>query len=392
MDETLYCKQCALKKDHPGVTMDEGCVCSFCNLEFPEMIAENSAHIKDTYRKYDQDVFRKEDGYDCLLMLSGGKDSVYMLDKILTETDRKVLAYTYDILFEPKISKDNIKKTVNALNVDHIFESDDINYKRLMKTVFTDMALKVEKQFLAEKTPCVLCSHFFILSACLHAYKNNIPYVLYCANPVQMVTLESRLDKIISGFISRVGDELTRDLFSGQLQALAAKRADELPVIVYPYVSMRSTYNAEKITEAVRQKGLYDSSPMETHCRLFGLLNYYSYKNWDCMFYKLDHAAHYRSSLKPADSLVRIEALMKDIIFQTIADTPVTEKQKEMFFDYYRTAGVAEGGIRHMFEAMTSVRSVADELEIPLETPGDKTGETFLKKVLRFLKRMPSER
>ena len=57
--------------------------------------------------------------YDCLVNLSGGKDSCYLLYRLTREYGLKVLAFTTDMNV-PEIAWDNIRRTVVKLNVDHI--------------------------------------------------------------------------------------------------------------------------------------------------------------------------------------------------------------------------------------------------------------------------------
>jgi hypothetical protein len=58
--------------------------------------------------------------YDCMLLFSGGKDSAYALYQLL-EMDLKVLTYTLDNGYISENAKDNIRRIVAALGVDHVF-------------------------------------------------------------------------------------------------------------------------------------------------------------------------------------------------------------------------------------------------------------------------------
>ena len=60
--------------------------------------------------------------YDCIVMVSGGKDSITALYKISKNTDLRVLAYTIENGFEPIEAIANIKKVVEKLGIDWIYD------------------------------------------------------------------------------------------------------------------------------------------------------------------------------------------------------------------------------------------------------------------------------
>ena len=79
----------------------------------------------------------KNSNYDCLLMLSGGKDSTHMLYKLIKQKLRP-LAFTVNHPFESHNAQSNIKKVWNRLNIEHISYTPNLGaYKKLLKKVFT---------------------------------------------------------------------------------------------------------------------------------------------------------------------------------------------------------------------------------------------------------------
>jgi hypothetical protein len=61
--------------------------------------------------------------------------------------------------------------------------------------------------------------------------------------------------------------------------------------------------NPQRIMVELEKKGLYRGKRATTHCSLFGLLNYYSYKHWDSFFYHHDIAAKFRDGDLQEDTL-----------------------------------------------------------------------------------------
>ncbi|MEO8835759.1 MAG: hypothetical protein ABI364_03380, partial [Caldimonas sp.] len=67
--------------------------------------------------------------YDCLVPLSGGKDSVYLIHKLKVEYGLRVLAHTTDIDIGP-IAKANIQRAVDKLDVEHVIYRPSMDFYR----------------------------------------------------------------------------------------------------------------------------------------------------------------------------------------------------------------------------------------------------------------------
>ncbi len=123
-DDVVYCMRCGLPSNYPETEFDADLICNQCRAF-------------DTYRNRAQQYFRsmedlqaiftsqrqyKSSTYDCLALLSGGKDSTYMLCR-LVDMGLKVLAFTLDNGYISEQAKANIKRVAQTLGVDHIFGS-----------------------------------------------------------------------------------------------------------------------------------------------------------------------------------------------------------------------------------------------------------------------------
>lgn len=93
----------------------------------------------------------KKEPYDILLFLSGGKDSC-SLAFFLKERGVNVLAFTNDVGFLSNVAKENIKKTVEILNIDHLMFKPSINvHRQIIKDFFEDRTQSM-------KDVCLKCS------------------------------------------------------------------------------------------------------------------------------------------------------------------------------------------------------------------------------------------
>ena len=124
-----YCTRCGLASNYPGVSFDAAGVCNTC-LEFDSYRNRAQSYFRtmDDLRAVFEQVKRERKGdYDCLVLLSGGKDSTYALAQVVG-MGLKVLAFTLDNGFVSEGAKRNIKRVVADLGVDHVFgHTPDMN-------------------------------------------------------------------------------------------------------------------------------------------------------------------------------------------------------------------------------------------------------------------------
>ena len=128
------CVKCGLPSNFPEISFNEGGICSIC-LEYESYKAAANSYFKsmDDLR----DIFAKAKGqgeneYDCMMLLSGGKDSTYVLYQ-LVEMGLKVLVFSMDNGFISDEAKANIRQVVEDLNLELIFGNTPA-----MNSIFVD--------------------------------------------------------------------------------------------------------------------------------------------------------------------------------------------------------------------------------------------------------------
>jgi len=121
-----HCSKCGLASNYPGVSFDQNRVCNQCNaFESYRNQAQSWFQPLTQLEKILADRTKSEDvqsEYDCMALLSGGKDSTYMLGR-LADMGLKVLAFTLDNGYISEQAKANIRRVVTTLGVDHVFGS-----------------------------------------------------------------------------------------------------------------------------------------------------------------------------------------------------------------------------------------------------------------------------
>ncbi|MFK8023765.1 MAG: AMP-binding protein, partial [Ilumatobacter sp.] len=120
------CVRCGLGNDVPGVEIDGAGVCSACR-SFDAVAPQTEAWFRD---EVDLELerasarLRSTGDYDCLHLLSGGKDSSYALYQ-LVERGWRVHALTLDNGFISDGAKENIQRSIDTLGITHEFATTD---------------------------------------------------------------------------------------------------------------------------------------------------------------------------------------------------------------------------------------------------------------------------
>ena len=119
------CSKCILPETYPHIYFDKDGVCNYC-LSYEKQIFFGEEALNDYLKK-----FRSSSGKpDCIVGLSGGRDSCYGLHLLKTKYGLNPVAYTYDWGLTTDISRVNAAKVCGELGVEHIIRSADIEKKR----------------------------------------------------------------------------------------------------------------------------------------------------------------------------------------------------------------------------------------------------------------------
>lgn len=131
------CKRCLLPAVVPGADLDPAGVCAFCRDFDPAREAGREA----TRQRHAHDLeealaaCRGQGRYDALVCLSGGKDSLYLLHRVIVDYGLRVLAFTTDVDI-PAIAWSNIRRTIAKLGCDHlVYRPPDAFYREMFRHV-----------------------------------------------------------------------------------------------------------------------------------------------------------------------------------------------------------------------------------------------------------------
>ena len=125
--ELRRCTRCILPHTFPFITFDANGVCSYCNEDDPRLHRAEGREALETILSRHRRDGRKG---DCIVALSGGRDSCYGLHVIKHELGMTPVAYTYDWAMVTDEARRNCSRVCEKLGVEHIIRSADIVAKR----------------------------------------------------------------------------------------------------------------------------------------------------------------------------------------------------------------------------------------------------------------------
>lgn len=114
------CPRCLLPLHVPGAAPDAAGVCRWCREDLPIEPPYDREPLKADLERALRTVRGSHPGpYDCLVPLSGGKDSLYLLHRLRHDYGLRVLAFTAAIDLPP-VAWSSIRLAVDRLGVDHL--------------------------------------------------------------------------------------------------------------------------------------------------------------------------------------------------------------------------------------------------------------------------------
>jgi len=176
------CKLCLLPENVPGSDINSSGVCGYCRTykDIDHSIQEDARKEREEDLNKAIEACRGVGEYDCLVPLSGGKDSLQLLYKLKVEYKLKVLAYTTNVNI-PEIAWDNIRRALRKLDIDHLSYTPANNFY----TKMFNYLLQNQEERGATYTISYVYAPLFEGDAIKLAIKMGIPLILAGYSPGQ---------------------------------------------------------------------------------------------------------------------------------------------------------------------------------------------------------------
>lgn len=115
-----YCTRCGKPSTEPNSDFDELGVCVICRSSEQKMHMSWKEREKQLVDILDRFRGKSEGGYDCLIPISGGKDSAFQLHLLTNVYGMKPLACTFSHNWYSETGNKNLQWCLETFNVDHI--------------------------------------------------------------------------------------------------------------------------------------------------------------------------------------------------------------------------------------------------------------------------------
>jgi hypothetical protein len=175
-----------MSNNSPIVKINTEGICNYCHLEhIPKTEDEN------TLLKMINQNRSSSSKFDCLVNISGGRDSTFTILKLVKDYSLKVLAVNYKNPFTDKIAKQNIDNIIKKLNVEFVQFSFK-NY--LHEKILRNNILAWFKNPSASMVPVICIGCKIIWPTILKIAKNNkIKLIVNGGNPYEYTSFKKEL-------------------------------------------------------------------------------------------------------------------------------------------------------------------------------------------------------
>ena len=275
------CTQCILPATFPGISFNEEGVCSHCQRYRGRAAAEKQmAKYEQKFVKLLQEKKNKAT-YDVLVAYSGGKDSTYTLDVLVSRYEMRVLALTFDNTFISPRAEENIRNVCGALGADLMIVRPDPAMLRRIFAAAADHELYSAKTLERASTICTSCIGIIKNLILRTAIEKEIPFVGFGWSPGQapvqssVMKTNARLMQSTQQAIYRPLHEIAGDAINPYfVTAEQFAHPEKFPWNVHPLAFL--PYDEGKIVERIKQHGWEkpdDTDPNSSNCRLNAYAN-----------------------------------------------------------------------------------------------------------------------
>lgn len=179
---TKRCIKCLIQEDlDRNIVIDDNQICSLCKGRLEKQInwKEREKYFEDLINKYR----KKNSKYDGMVMMSGGKDSIYLAYTLKTKYKLSLIGIINDMHYEYDETFFKTKKYCENLGIPLII--NDLG-KENMKEFFNFLFSSPELKEKGCGQVCNFCGRMMIRMAAEEAQKRDIPMLFSGHNPEQI--------------------------------------------------------------------------------------------------------------------------------------------------------------------------------------------------------------
>ena len=164
------CSVCILPANLPGIDLDKNGKCKYCRDAESDTRTNSGLPSSQTRERFEKIVrhFRGKGKYECLVPLSGGKESSYILYVLVKEYGLRPLVFNFSNGFQHVDAVNNIENLVDQLGVDLVIYRPDQRLLHSLMQVFLSKAGEF----------CTPCNMLISATSFRLAKQNNIEAIM----------------------------------------------------------------------------------------------------------------------------------------------------------------------------------------------------------------------
>jgi glutamine---fructose-6-phosphate transaminase (isomerizing) len=196
------CDRCLLPQTFPLIDFDKNGTCNYCR-NYKQIVHKGEPKLI----QYLHSSQKARGDSDCLVPLSGGRDSSYALHYVAKVLGMKPIAYTYDWGMVTDLARRNISRMCGELGVEHILISADIRKKR--ENIRKNVSAWLRKPDLGTIPLFMAGDKQFFYYANLLRKQMNIGPVMFSMNPLERTDFKSAFCGINENYKKKIYWELS---------------------------------------------------------------------------------------------------------------------------------------------------------------------------------------
>lgn len=170
-----YCARCCMPETNEGMAFDEMGICKACRSSEEKMRIDWARRQESLRHILDEAKQNSGNNYDCVVPISGGKDSAFQLHLLVKVFGMTPLAVTFSHNWFTETGKQNLWNILDKLEVDH-----------MMYTPNRGLVNKLARRLLPMIGDSCWHCHAGVWSYPFHvAVKFGIPLIIYGESPAE---------------------------------------------------------------------------------------------------------------------------------------------------------------------------------------------------------------
>lgn len=260
------CSNCLINDKFPGVNFRGNSLCGKCVDFNSDKLRGLKIAQRNNLVLFNKIVslylHKKENKYDCLIGLSGGKDSSYLAWLMSKQYGLRVLAVTVDTGFISNASKVNIDLVTRRLGIKHLYINAEAIFKKVYKLAFKLGFFKKPQGL-----PCYFCSILIPQFMVNTALNMKIPLIMSGAYDPENPKLLKEIDDLkVSSVLSLLDIKIKyrREIFNSNDHY----HKTSLPKIIYPLNAIGHTENIiiKTLSKEFGKNNINNFSSIKTIC------------------------------------------------------------------------------------------------------------------------------